>query len=84
MTYSNGIRVLAMASNFYREKDEPEYTLGHALELGFVCAGLIAAVVLRIAYKKINKKRLEDGTASLTPEEMSNMGDKSPAFRYSL
>jgi hypothetical protein len=73
-----------MASNFYRKQDEPEYTLGHALELGFVIAGIIAAAFLRIAYKRVNKKRLEQGTGSLTPEEMSKMGDKSPAFRYSL
>lgn len=73
-----------MASNFYREQDEPKYYLGHALELGFVVAGIIAVVVLRTAYKRVNKQRLEQGTGSLTPEELSQMGDKSPAFRYSL
>ena len=73
-----------MASNFYREADKPKYALGHSLELGFVCAGLIAVVILRIAYQKINKKRAEEGTGLLTPEEMSHMGDRSPAFKYSL
>lgn len=73
-----------MASNFYREQDSPEYILGHALELGFVAAGLIAVIVLRVSYQRINKKRAEQGTGMYTEEELSKMGDRSPAFRYKL
>lgn len=37
----------AMASNFYRAADKPKYVLGHSLEIGFVCMGLLAILVLR-------------------------------------
>ena len=36
----------AMASNFYRSKDAPHYVLGHALELAFIGAGVIALIIL--------------------------------------
>lgn len=73
-----------MASNFYRSNDAPRYTLGHALELGFIGAGLIAVGVLVFSYKKINAKREKMGDEELTVEEMARMGDKSPGFRYVL
>ncbi|OLN81351.1 putative transporter C11D3.18C 8 [Colletotrichum chlorophyti] len=45
-----------MASNFYRQKDGPRYILGHALELGFISVGIIAALILIFSYIMINKK----------------------------
>ncbi|KAL2784545.1 putative MFS nicotinic acid transporter Tna1 [Aspergillus keveii] len=74
----------AMASNFYRAQDAPNYYLGHGLELGFAVAGLIAVVTLRILYQRANKARGEEGTGNLTANEMARLGDKSPAFRYML
>ncbi|KAM5343976.1 hypothetical protein ACJ41O_012513 [Fusarium nematophilum] len=74
----------AMASNFYRVQDAPNYYLGHALELGFALSGLAAAVTLRFMYKGINKSREAQGSGSLTTAEMAKLGDKSPAFRYML
>ncbi|KAK2731984.1 hypothetical protein FQN57_003045 [Myotisia sp. PD_48] len=74
----------AMASNFYRTEDAPKYTLGHALELGFLVAGLIATVILRICYQRINTKREREGTRGLSEEEMSALGDKAPTYRYTL
>jgi hypothetical protein len=73
-----------MASNFYRAQDKPEYVLGHGLELGFVGAGLIAVLVLRFRYQSINKKRDRDGLGILTEEELSELGDRAPTFRYVL
>lgn len=73
-----------MASNFYRSGDAPKYTLGHALELGFVVAGLIAVGILRLTYSRINEKREREGTGGLSEEEMSKMGDKAPTYRYTL
>ncbi|KAI9805321.1 MAG: hypothetical protein M1833_005774 [Piccolia ochrophora] len=72
----------AMASNFYRGKDRPKYLLGHALELGFVVAGLIAVVILRVNYTRINRKREREGTGGRSHAEMSAMGDRAPTFRY--
>ncbi|EMC98125.1 hypothetical protein BAUCODRAFT_413899 [Baudoinia panamericana UAMH 10762] len=78
----------AYASNFYRAKDAPRYKLGHALEIGFITAGLIAATTLIVSYKSVNKKR-EAAVANnehngYTPEELSDLGDKALTFRYTL
>jgi hypothetical protein len=73
-----------MASNFYRAQDAPKYYLGHSLELGFCIAGIIATVALRMGYDRVNKKREARGTDELTQEELVDLGDKSPSFRYVL
>ena len=75
----------AMSSNFYRAADKPKYLLGHGLEIGFVSVGLMAVLVLRFNYGRINKKRDREGNERLLSlEEMSELGDKSPTFRYML
>ena len=74
-----------MASNFYRAQDKPKFLLGHGLELGFVVMGMIAVVVLRISYGRINAKREKSGDAhALTDTDLSDLGDKSPSFRYTI
>lgn len=77
-----------MASNFYRSKDAPHFTLGHGLELGFICAGITALLTLIFNYIRINKKRerqMAEGMHSgYTPEELSAMGDRAVTFRYIL
>jgi MFS family permease len=79
----------AMASNFYRAADRPRYLLGHGLELGFIGAGFIAAIILVVGYSTINKKRAkraaeEDGVeaSAETNAELSALGDKAYTFRY--
>ncbi|KAI9370254.1 major facilitator superfamily domain-containing protein [Aspergillus egyptiacus] len=74
----------AMASNFYREQDAPKYTLGHALELGFCLAGIIAVLILRFNYQRINRKRDRMDTSQMDSYEMAKMGDRSPLFRYMI
>jgi len=76
-----------MASNFYREKDSPRYILGHALELGFISAGIVAALILVFSYTAINKKRerlLRGGRQTHTNKQLSEKGDKAVTFRYML
>lgn len=76
----------AMASNFYRQKDSPRYILGHALELAFIGAGIIAALILVFGYSAINKKRqrrIDEGALNkYTSQELSAKGDKAITFRY--
>ncbi|KIW22912.1 uncharacterized protein PV07_11160 [Cladophialophora immunda] len=75
----------AMASNFYRSVDAPKYLLGHGLEIMFVVFGLAAVIILRISYGVINKKRERSGAAEgYTDEQLADLGDKSPSFRYTL
>jgi len=75
-----------MASNFYRQADSPRYVLGHGLEIGFICAGIVASFVLLFSYAAINKKRdrkMAAGEGSHhTGEELSGLGDRAVTFRY--
>ncbi|GLA36677.1 hypothetical protein AnigIFM63309_003000 [Aspergillus niger] len=77
----------AMASHFYRTRDSPQYIMGHALELAFGIMGVVAIVITRFAYVRINRQRV-DKLVELRPEysaqELGEMGDKSPTFRYML
>jgi hypothetical protein len=77
-----------MASNFYRSHDAPRYILGHSLELGFICAGMIAVVILMTSYIRINAKRdrllAEGSEGSYTNKELSELGDRAITFRYML
>jgi hypothetical protein len=47
-------------------------------------AGVIAVLALRLGYSRANKRRDEKGTGELTEKELSDLGDKSPSFRYVL
>jgi len=78
-----------MASNFYCEQDSPRYILGHALEIGFVCAGIVAVSLLVFNYTRINKKRARQLAAGehntiYTDQELSDLGDGAITFRYML
>ncbi|KAI1858514.1 uncharacterized protein JN550_012561 [Neoarthrinium moseri] len=74
----------AIASNMYRQKDSPRYILGHALELGFISAGIIAAFILVISYAAANKRRarIMQESGDFSNEELAAKGDKAPTFRY--
>lgn len=78
--------IQAMASNFYRQEDAPRYIMGHALELGFVVLGIIAGLILVVAYRRINKsreRRMEAGEVDqFTTEELSARGDKALTWQY--
>lgn len=75
-----------MASNFYRQKDGPRYKLGHGLELGFISAGIVAALILIFSYKGINRKRerqvAEGQLSQHSADELSAQGDKAMTWRY--
>ncbi|ODQ63240.1 MFS general substrate transporter [Nadsonia fulvescens var. elongata DSM 6958] len=78
----------AFASNFYRAKDAPHYKLGHGMEIMFIGLGVIAAIINFLAYTIINRRRDADLNSGkhdeLTAEELSQLGDKAPTFRYIL
>lgn len=77
-----------MAANFYRQKDGPQYILGHGLELGFISVGITAAFVLVLGYTQINKRReARMGQGDIdrySAEELSAKGDKALTWRYML
>jgi MFS family permease len=76
----------AFASNIYHAKDKPRFIMGHAIELGFISLGIISLLILVASYRFVNNRRAkgirEGKYDNLTIEELSQMGDKNPYFRY--
>ncbi|KAI6041667.1 MFS nicotinic acid transporter Tna1 [Pisolithus marmoratus] len=47
-----------VASNIFRTQDEPRFILGFAIEIGFLCMGLIVTVLSAYAYHRANTARI--------------------------
>ncbi len=70
----------------------PRYPAGYGTCLAICCIGVVAAFVLRFAYARENKRRdqLTAGKsdaelrAMYTDQQLLDLGDQSPFFRYTL
>jgi len=79
-------------SNIYYASQEPKYQTGFGTSLAICGAGIIAAYILRIAYQRENKRRDqllesegEDAIrAKYTEQELLDLGDLSPFYRYTI
>ncbi|KAF9533276.1 putative MFS transporter [Crepidotus variabilis] len=80
-------------SNVYLAREAPKYPTGFGASFGFLCLGILMAVILRFAYARENKRRDrlveelggEQGVrARYSEQELLDMGDRSPFFRYTL
>ncbi|EPQ50490.1 MFS general substrate transporter [Gloeophyllum trabeum ATCC 11539] len=81
----------AISSNVYRSKDAPRYIVGHGIELMFVGIGFICVPLVVFLYTRINAQRDraereagEKGAVVYSAQELREMGDRAPAFRYML
>ncbi|RDW68624.1 hypothetical protein BP5796_09281 [Coleophoma crateriformis] len=77
-----------MGSNIYISSTAPEYPVGFGVSLGMlVVFAIIWPVIYFFLLKRVNKKRaamsLEEIHAKYTDEQLAEMGDESPLFRYS-
>lgn len=81
-----------MGSNIYLAREAPKYTTGFAASLAMCFAAIGMTFLLRWAYNRENKKKdaliAEHGEAAIkarySEQELLDMGDKSPFFRYTL
>ncbi|KAF8503071.1 MFS general substrate transporter [Gautieria morchelliformis] len=75
-----------IAANIFRTQDAPRYILGRALELMFTGLGFITVPIAVTIYKRINAKRdsLSHAYPAYTVQELRQMGDRAPDFRYTL
>ncbi|KAL3441528.1 major facilitator superfamily domain-containing protein [Aspergillus insuetus] len=77
-----------VGSYIFMEKESPKYPTGFGTSLGFAAAGVAACVVLETVYHVKNKQRdkmtEEEVRARFTDDELDEMGDRSPLFRYTL
>jgi hypothetical protein len=79
-----------MGSNIYLDREKPKYRTGFGVSLAMCCASIVMTFFLRTVYQKENNKRdallAEHGEEAIrarySDEEMLELGDKSPFFRY--
>ena len=79
-------------SNIYIAAQAPKYRTGFGTGLGICCAAVVMAFVLRKGYERENAKRDafmvgktdEEVKAMYTEQELLDLGDKSPFFRYTV
>ncbi|PVH93054.1 MFS general substrate transporter [Periconia macrospinosa] len=81
-----------MGSNIYLDREKPKYRTGFGVSLAMCLAAIIMTIVIRFAYQRENAKRMklleehgEDAIrARYSDQEMLELGDKSPFFKYTL
>ncbi|EXJ62223.1 hypothetical protein A1O7_02656 [Cladophialophora yegresii CBS 114405] len=79
-------------SNIYLAAQAPKYPTGFGVSLGCCVLGIIAAMILRVEYSRQNRARdalieregEEAVKARYTDQELLELGDRSPFYRYTL
>ncbi|KAI5479970.1 hypothetical protein MNV49_002260 [Pseudohyphozyma bogoriensis] len=76
-----------IGSHIYLAQEAPKYPIGFGVSMGavFLC-GIIGTLIMRFALISINNKRDKISEAEVrakyTDEELTELGDQSPLFRY--
>lgn len=76
-----------LGSFMYIDREKPKYHTGFGLSLALGGFGLIVALVLEASYKVGNKNKAkiaDEARSKYTEQELLDMGDKSPLFKYVL
>lgn len=75
-----------VGSNIFLSREAPRYPTGYGTSLAFLGAACIVTVILHVLLKRENARRdlmsEEVVRAKYSAEELADMGDKSPLFRY--
>lgn len=78
----------AVGTNIYLQQQAPKYQLGYGFSIAITIVGASAAFLLRVRLQRINAKRdlvpEEEIRERFTEDELREMGDESPLFRYTL
>jgi predicted MFS family arabinose efflux permease len=76
-----------IASNIFVATESPTYKSGHSTSLAMVGVGVVAATALEFLMWRENKQRDAgelDSRLQRPREEVENMGDYHPSFRFTL
>ena len=81
-----------MGSNIYLAREAPKYRTGFGVSLAMCLAAIAMTFVLRWAYARENRKRdvllgqhtEEEIRARYTEQQMLDLGDRSPFWKYTL
>lgn len=74
-----------IAANIYITEQAPTFKLGYGVGLGMVWVCVVCAVAMLVVLKRENQLRDaggRDDRLSLPKEELENLGDDHPAFRF--
>lgn len=78
----------AVGSNIYLKPQAPYYWTGYSVSLVVLVMAIFAGYALRFGLERVNRKREamteEETRAMYTPEQLQDMSDKSPLYRYTL
>jgi hypothetical protein len=77
-----------IGSYIYLDREAPKYPTGYGTSLAFVSAGICASTTLEFLLRKLNAKKAQmsesEVRATYTEQDLDNMGEKSPLFKYAL
>lgn len=77
-----------IGSYIYLDREAPRYPTGYGTSLAFGLAGIMAATLLEFLLKRDNAKKAQMSEDEIreryTDEELINMGEKSPLFKWAL
>lgn len=77
-----------LGSFMFLTKEAPAYPTGYGTSIGVLGAGILIALGLETAYWYLNKQKSmvpeEDVRARYTEQELSDLGDRSPLYKYTL
>lgn len=75
-------------SYIFIDSEAPTYPTGYGSSVAFAAAGVVAATALEALLWNENRKKAAITDAEIhenyTDEELYDMGDKSPLFKYTL
>lgn len=90
--FSNQLPTLSLGgvvgSYIFKSNEAPRYPTGFSVSFTMSGLAIVAALLLEFVYDRINKKRSNMSEAEIydtyTQEQLDEMGDRSPLFRYAL
>lgn len=75
-----------VGTNIYIAKEAPNYWTGYGISMAFLLNAIVCTFILRHSWSKENKRRdaisEEEVFATYTEQELLEMGDRSPLYRY--
>ncbi|KAN0060715.1 hypothetical protein ACQY0O_007373 [Thecaphora frezii] len=75
-----------VSSNIFFPHESPRYSTGHYINIGLASLGAVSALVnagLIYLANQSKQRKIDSGEAArLTKDEISNLGDESPYFKY--
>ena len=77
-----------IVSFIYQDDEKPRYPTGYGTSFAFASAGIVACLALEVCLWRLNRINAglveEEVREQYTEEELREMGEKSPLFKYYL